>query len=58
MPNNQAQYNVVLQIDRNLISTYGKALPFKPEMDGWAEIITEDMSLLQCVVNKFWSFSK
>jgi len=41
---NKAQYRVALQIDQGLVSTCGKVLSFKPEMDGEAEIITEDIS--------------
>lgn len=55
---NKAQYSIVLQIEKTLLSTYGKVLVFKPEMAGWAEIITEDISFLQRIVNKFLGLSK
>ena len=50
--NNETQYRVVLQIDKGFINTYEKALAFKLEIDGWAGISTEDISLLQRIVNK------
>jgi len=31
---NKAQYSVTLQVDQEIMSNYGKRLPFKPEMDG------------------------
>ncbi len=55
---NKSQYRVALQVDKRLMSTYGKVLPFKPEMDGEAEIITEDISFLQRIVHKFLGLSK
>lgn len=48
----QAQYRVILRLESSLRTTYGKVLPFKPAMEGWAEIITEDVSLLQRIANK------
>jgi multidrug resistance efflux pump len=55
---NKGQYSVVLQVDKGLVSTYGKVLSFKPEMDGDAEIITEDISFLQRIMHKFLGLSK
>jgi hypothetical protein len=40
------------------MSAYGKVLSFKPEMEGEAEIITEDISFLQRIVYKFLRLSK
>jgi hypothetical protein len=55
---NKTQYRVALQVDKELVSTYGKVLPFKPEMDGEAEIITEDISFLQRIVHNFLRLSR
>jgi len=40
--------NYVLEVEfpENLITNYGKTLPFSQEMQGTAEIITEDLRLL------------
>lgn len=54
---NKGQYSVVLQVDQALMSTYRKAFSFKPEMDGEAEIITEDISFLRRIVHKFLGLS-
>lgn len=49
----QAHYLVTLQLAQGMKSTYGKELPFKPAMEGMAEIITEDTRLLQRILNRF-----
>lgn len=44
----------VLEVDfpQNLVTTYGKTLPFSQEMSGTAEIITDDLSLLERLLNQ------
>jgi HlyD family secretion protein len=45
---NQAlNYTVEISLPNGLITTYKKELPFLPNMQGTAEIITEDISLLE-----------
>jgi multidrug resistance efflux pump len=40
-------YNIIIELSNGLTSTYGKKMEFKQEMSGQAEIITEDMRLLE-----------
>lgn len=40
-------YTVDIQLPSGLETTYKKELPFLPEMEGQADIITEDMTLLE-----------
>lgn len=44
----------VLEVDfpQNLVTTYSKTLPFSQEMSGTAEIITDDLSLLERLLNQ------
>jgi hypothetical protein len=39
-------YLVELSLPDTLLSTYGKRLPFKPEMSGTARIVTEERRAL------------
>jgi multidrug resistance efflux pump len=43
----EAHYVVEVGLENELISHYGKVLAFKPQMPGTAEIITEEMRLLE-----------
>jgi len=45
--NQVLNYTVEISLPNGLITTYRKKLPFLPNMQGQAEIITEDMSLLE-----------
>ena len=45
--NEEKAYTVDIQLQDGLKTTYKKELPFLPEMEGQAEIITEDMTLLE-----------
>lgn len=44
---NVKSYMVDIQLPNGLRTSYNKELPFLPEMEGQADIITEDMSLLE-----------
>ena len=44
---NIKSYMVDIQLPYGLKTSYDKELPFLPEMEGQADIITEDISLLQ-----------
>lgn len=46
-------YVIEFELPEGLISLYGKKLEFTQNMQGTAEIITEDMRLLQKIVNPF-----
>ncbi len=52
---NEEVYRAEIALDDGLNSSYNKKLDFKPEMTGMAEIITEDLSLLERI---FYSFRK
>jgi len=43
-------YSVEVVLNNGLISTYKKELPYLPNMQGQADIITEDLSLLERLV--------
>jgi HlyD family secretion protein len=43
-------YAVEISLPGNLITTYKKELPYLPNMQGQAEIITEDISLLERLI--------
>jgi HlyD family secretion protein len=45
--NQVLNYTVEISLPNSLITTYQKELPFLPNMQGQAEIITEDISLLE-----------
>lgn len=47
------EYLVKVKLDNGLVSTYNKQLEFKPEMMGTAEIITEDLRLIERIFNQF-----
>jgi multidrug resistance efflux pump len=50
---NGAEYLLHVKLDNGMVSTYKKELEFKPEMRGTAEIITEDLRLIERVFNQF-----
>ena len=45
--NNQSNYLIEISLPNGLYTTYKKELPFIPEMEGEAQIITKDISLLE-----------
>ncbi|MEA5006581.1 MAG: HlyD family efflux transporter periplasmic adaptor subunit [Rikenellaceae bacterium] len=47
---NKQVYVIDVLLPRKLITNYGRELPFSEEMRGTAEIITEDLSILQRIV--------
>ena len=44
-------YMLEVEFPENLVTTYGKELTFSQEMTGTAEIITEDLRLLDKFIN-------
>lgn len=50
---NEQNYLVKVELVRGLISSYNKRLLYTPEMVGTAEIITEDLRLIDRIFNKF-----
>ena len=48
-------YRCEIAIDEKLITTYKKKLEFKPEMPGTAEVITEDLRLIERILYRFKS---
>ena len=49
----QNAYFITISLPQDLITTYKKEITFTPEMTGTAEIITEDLRLLDRIFNKF-----
>ena len=45
------QYLVTVLLDQGLKTSYGKVLEFRQEMLGNAQIVTEDLSILQRLFN-------
>jgi multidrug resistance efflux pump len=52
VPNNNA-YSIDVQLPNSLTTSYNKTLTYKEEMTGTGEIITENMTLLNRLFNKF-----
>lgn len=46
-------YYVKVSLKEGLLSTYKKTIEYKPEMKGSAEIVTEDLRLIERVFNSF-----
>ncbi len=58
--NNGSSYTIEIGLPEGLITTYKKELPFFPEMEAQADIITEDISLLErffMPLRKIWTES-
>ena len=53
MPNEDGFYIVNVSLPKNLITTYNKKLEFRQEMSGNAEIITEDLRLIEKILYQF-----
>jgi len=49
---NNAKYLAKIILTNDLISTYQKTLEFKPEMSGTAEIVTDDLRLMQRIFSQ------
>ena len=45
-------YRLVVELGSDLVSSYGKDLPFTPAMPGAAEVIMRDRSILQRIVDR------
>jgi HlyD family secretion protein len=48
-------YEVEIALPAELVTSFGKPIPFRQEMQGTARIITEKRSLLQRVLDKVWA---
>lgn len=49
VPNNEGLYLIDVKLPEKLVTTHGKEIEFKQEMQGVAEIITEDLRLIERV---------
>jgi len=54
----QGNYYVEIEFKKGLITNYNKTLPFSQEMTGTAEIITEDMRLLERLIGPVYALIK
>ncbi len=50
---NEDKYLVKVKLTDGLTSTYKKKLTYSPEMSGQADIITEDLRILERIFNQF-----
>ncbi len=48
----QNGYEIEIKLPENLVTSYGKPVPFRQEMEGTARIVTEERSLLMRVMEK------
>ena len=51
-------YTLELTMKESLVTTYDKVIPFAQEMEGTANIITEDRRIIQRIFEKLWSILK
>lgn len=58
LPNNEGFYVVDVFLPEKLVTSYNKEIDFKDEMVGSAEIITEDLRLLERLFYQFMQVSK
>ena len=58
IPNNEGLYLINVSLPINLITTYKKEIEFKQEMRGSAEIITEDLRLVERLFYQFKALFK
>jgi len=47
VPNNEGQYLIDVSLPKTLITSYNKTIDFKQEMRGAAEIVTDDLRLIE-----------
>ena len=47
IPNEEGNYLVDVELPQNLKTTYDKTIPFRQEMKGAADIVTEDLRLIE-----------
>ena len=55
IPNEKNNYSVEVILSRGLKTSYNREIEYRPEMGGSAEIVTENLSILDRVFNKFRS---
>jgi len=58
MPNSEGMYLIDVDLPKKLITSYNKEIAFKQEMSGTAEIITEDLRLIERLLYEFRRLAK
>jgi hypothetical protein len=58
LPDTEGNLLVDISLTENLKTNYNKTIPFQQEMTGSAEIITEDLRLLERILYQFRSIFK
>lgn len=53
VPNDKGEFAVEIKFPNGLITTYGNKLPFIPQMEGTAQIVIDDISLLERILQPF-----
>ena len=50
---NESTYQLEITLSNGMTSSYNKLLSFTPEMTGTAEIVTQDLRVMQRIFNQF-----
>ncbi|MBI2279245.1 MAG: hypothetical protein HYU68_00920 [Bacteroidetes bacterium] len=50
---NENSYQIEITLNNGMTSSYNKLLTFTPEMTGTAEIVTDDLRVMQRIFNQF-----
>jgi HlyD family secretion protein len=51
-------YNILVDLPTELKTNYGKRIPFEQQMQGQAEIVTEDKRFLERILEHIWSLGQ
>ncbi|MGI9160366.1 MAG: hypothetical protein ACR2K1_11510, partial [Saprospiraceae bacterium] len=51
-------YNILVDLPGELKTNYGKRIPFEQQMQGQAEIVTEDKRFLERILEHVWSLGQ
>lgn len=52
-PSSEGLYTVIIEFPETLETSYGLAIPFRPELSGQAEIVLKDQSLFELFIKNF-----
>lgn len=57
VPESDGQYLVKVFVPKSMTTTYGRTIPFRQEMQGTANIITEERRIIARIFDKVWSLA-
>jgi hypothetical protein len=49
----KGNYNIEVSLNKGMITSYNKTIEYKPEMQGQADIITDNKTVLARIFNQF-----